>query len=100
MFFSVLCLLCLCVRLFICAFWSPAGLLAVVSNYAFVTFPLASWVRCGTCLYRFLIFTPLLTLLLLHVLKLESLFSMQPYLKPLSYCLETPLYTGKSPFPD
>ena len=25
MFFSVLCLLCLCARLFICAFWSPAG---------------------------------------------------------------------------
>ena len=25
MFFSVLCLLCLCVRLFICALWSPAG---------------------------------------------------------------------------
>ena len=23
--FSVLCLLCLCVRLFICALWSPAG---------------------------------------------------------------------------
>ena len=25
MFFSVLCLLCLCVRLFICALWAPAG---------------------------------------------------------------------------
>ena len=24
-FCSVLCLLCLCVRLFICALWSPAG---------------------------------------------------------------------------
>ena len=24
-FFSVSCLLCLCVRLFICALWSPAG---------------------------------------------------------------------------
>ena len=24
-FCSVLCLLCLCARLFICAFWSPAG---------------------------------------------------------------------------
>ena len=24
MFFSVLCLLCLCARLFICALWSPA----------------------------------------------------------------------------
>ena len=24
-FYSVLCLLCLCARLFICALWSPAG---------------------------------------------------------------------------
>ena len=37
-FCSVLCLICLCVRLFICALWSPAGkgltswLLFVVSN--------------------------------------------------------------------
>ena len=67
-FCSVLCLLCLCVRLFICALWSPAGkgltawLLLVVSNCEFVTFPLISWVRCGTWLYRFLIFAPLLTL--------------------------------------
>ena len=66
--FSVLCLLCLCVRLLICALWSPAGkgltswLSFVVSNCEFVTFPLVSWVRCGTCLYRFLIFAPLLTL--------------------------------------
>ena len=53
-FCSVLCLLCLCARLFICALWSPAGkgltswLLFVVSNCEFVTFPLVSWVRCGT----------------------------------------------------
>ena len=45
MFFSVLCLLCLCARLFICAMWSPAGkgltswLAFVVSNCEFVTFP-------------------------------------------------------------
>ena len=67
-FCSVLCLLCLCTRLFICALWSPAGkgltswFSFVVSNCAFVTFPLVSWVRCGTWLYRFLIFAPLLTL--------------------------------------
>ena len=54
MFFSVLRLLCLCARLFICALWSPAekGLTSwlsfVVSNCEFVTFPLVSWVRCGT----------------------------------------------------
>ena len=52
--FSVLCLLCFFARLFICALWSPAGkeLTAwfsfVVSNCEFVTFPLVSWVRCGT----------------------------------------------------
>ena len=52
--FSVLCSLCLCVRLFICALWSPAGkgltswLSFVVSNCEFVTFPLVSSVRCGT----------------------------------------------------
>ena len=46
MFFSVLCLLCLCARLFICALWSPAGkgltswLSFVVSICEFVTFPL------------------------------------------------------------
>ena len=52
-FCSVLCLLCLCARLFICALWSSAGkgltswLSFVVSNCEFVTFPLVSWVRCG-----------------------------------------------------
>ena len=38
MFFSVLCLLCLCVRLFICALWSPAG----------KGLPLGSRLRCLT----------------------------------------------------
>ena len=80
-FCSVLCSLCLCARLFICALWSPAGkgltswLSFVVSNCEFVTFPLVSWVRCGTWLYWFLIFAPLLTLLLTHqilILKLHS----------------------------
>ena len=53
-FFFVLCLLCLCARLFICDLWSLAGkglaswLLFDVSNCEFVTFPLVSWVRCGT----------------------------------------------------
>ena len=67
--FSVLCLLCLCARLFKCALWSPAekGLTSwlsfVVSNCEFVTFPLVSWVRCCTWLYRFLIFAPLIALL-------------------------------------
>ena len=55
MFFSVLCLLCLCARLFICTLWSPVlgkGLTSwlsfVVSNCYFVTFPLVYLVRSGT----------------------------------------------------
>ena len=54
MFFSALCLLCLCARLFVCALWSPAGkgltswLSFVVYSSEFVTFPLVFWVRCGT----------------------------------------------------
>ena len=45
MFFHVLSLLCICTRLFICAFWSPAGkgLSFVVSNCEFVTFPFYPW---------------------------------------------------------
>ena len=52
--FSVLCLLCLCAHLFICAVWSPAErvltswLSFVVSNYEVVIFPSVSWVRCGS----------------------------------------------------
>ena len=52
--YSVLRLLCLCGRLFICALLSPAGkgltswLSFMVSNCKFVTFPLVFWVRCGT----------------------------------------------------
>ena len=34
----------------------------LVSNCEFVLFPLVPWVRCGTRLYRFLIFAPFLTL--------------------------------------
>ena len=54
MSFSVLRLLCLFARLFICALRSPAvkGLTSwlsfVVSYCEFVTFPLVSWVRYGT----------------------------------------------------
>ena len=69
MFFSVLSLLCICMlSVYICALRSPAGkgltswLLFVVSICEFVTFPLVYWVRCGTRLYQFLIFAPLLTL--------------------------------------
>ena len=48
-FCSVLCLLCLCARVFIsallCICWERADLLALVCG---VTFPLVSWVGCGT----------------------------------------------------
>ena len=43
----------LCASVYMCL-WSPAGkeltswLSFVVSNCEFVTFPLVSWVRCGT----------------------------------------------------
>ena len=53
-FISVVCLLWFCARLFIVALWSPAGkgliswLSLVIYNCEFVTFPLVSWVRCGT----------------------------------------------------
>ena len=52
-FFSALCLLCLCTRLFVCALWSPAGkgltswFSFVVSYCESVTYPLVSWFRCG-----------------------------------------------------
>ena len=62
-FFSVVCLLCLCARLFICALWSPAGkgltswLSFVVST---VSLSLSHWYPgSGVVL---LIFAPLLTL--------------------------------------
>ena len=54
LYFSVLCLLCIYMPLFICALWSCAGkgltswLSFVVFSCEFVTFPLVSWDRCGT----------------------------------------------------
>ena len=49
----------------------------VVSNCELVTFPLVSWVRCGTWLYRFLIFAPLLTLVILHAGLYRMFFRLQ-----------------------
>ena len=52
--FFLSCLLWFCARLFISALQPPAGkgltsrLSFVVYNCEFVTFPLVSWVRCGT----------------------------------------------------
>ena len=53
-FFCLVFVMPLCARLFIYALWPPAGkglnswLSLVVYNCEFVTFPLVSWVRCGT----------------------------------------------------
>ena len=49
---------------FVVTCWERADLLALVCDVycEFVTFPLVSWVRYGTWLYRFLIFAHLLTL--------------------------------------
>ena len=60
---------CVCYA-FVCVYlYMPCGHLLgkgwpLVYNCEFVTFPLVSWVRCGTWLYRFLIFAPLLTFML------------------------------------
>ena len=56
----------LCASVYMCfvvTCWERADLLALVCGVfcEFVTLPLVSWVRCGTWLYRFLIFAPLLT---------------------------------------
>ena len=72
----------LCASVYMCfvvTCWERADLLALVCGVfcEFVTFPLVSWVRCGTWLYRFLIFATLLTLVFLllteyhleHILK-------------------------------
>ena len=72
-FVGLLCFFCLVFALPLCASvymclvvtcWERTDLLALVCDVycEFVTFPLVSWVRCGTWLYRFLIFAPLLTL--------------------------------------
>ena len=58
----------LCASVYMCfvvTCWERADLLALVCGVycEFVTFPLVSWVRCGTWFYRFLIFAPLLTLI-------------------------------------
>ena len=69
-FFSVLRFLCVCARLIICALCHLLGKgwpldSRLWFNCEFVTFPLSSLVRCGTWLYRFLIFAPLLTLVVI-----------------------------------
>ena len=45
---------------FVLGYYNVVALLCFF--FSFATFPLVFWVRCGTWLYRFLIFAPLLTL--------------------------------------
>ena len=68
MFFPVLCLLCLCVRLFIYALWSPAGkgmtywLSFVVSNCGL---SLSNWYS-GSGVYLIVLIPDLCTLTYFH----------------------------------
>ena len=64
-FFCLVFAMPLCESVYMCLVvtcWERADLLALVCGVfcEFVTFPLVSWVRCGTWLYRFLIFATLL----------------------------------------
>ena len=84
---------------FVVTCWERADLLALVCGVycEFVTFPLVSWVRCGTILYRFLIFAPLLTLVnfffvtfpLLTDLPITNIISAH---KMCVYCFTTVIY--------
>ena len=86
-FVDLLCYLsCVCyafVRVSLCAVWSPwkgltSWLSFVVSNCEFDTFQLVSWVRCGTRLYRSLIFALLLTLTIFEHMKRRRPFGYLP----------------------
>ena len=70
---------------FVVTCWERADLLALVCAVfcEFVTFPLVSWVRCGTWLYRFLICATLLTLISVwkkvHVMKWYLIISKDSF---------------------
>ena len=59
---------------FVVTCWERADLLALVCGVCceFVTFPLVSWVRCGTWLYRFLIFAPLFTFIMISLKRVND----------------------------
>ena len=85
MFFSVLCLLCLCARLFTCVLWSPAGkgltswISFVVSNYEFVTCPLVSRPFPGQVWYLSVSIPDLCTLTYFYTSFLLILFFLDIY---------------------
>ena len=99
----------LCASVYLCLVvtcWGRADLLLsfVVSYCEFITFLLVSWVRYGTYLYRFLIFAPILTLLvsiakqaglniILREIQKTGFLKSQPIWNPCNmYRLPTPLY--------
>ena len=61
----------------------------VVSNCEFVAFPLVSWVRCGTWLYRSLIFAPLLTHLQANDMWMKTFTYMSSCSLPVRQCYHT-----------
>ena len=90
-FCSVFCLLCpLYASVYMCfvvTCWERADLLALVCGVycEFVTFPLASWVRCATWLYRFLIFASLLTFINYQCSKRIFARQLSPKIGPFIY---------------
>ena len=84
----------LCASVYMCfvvTCWERADLLALVCGVycEFVTFPLVSWVRCGTYLYRFLIFAPLLTFRVSKDLIIRASYgNLQRSQLPLYSCLK------------
>ena len=73
-FFCLVLVMPLCASVYLCLVvtcWERVDLLALVCvyNFEFVTFPLVSWVRCGALLNPFLIFAPLLTLMIFRLLQ-------------------------------
>ena len=74
LWFCVLCFLCFRVHSLLPSRWSPAwkGLTSWFLLVMFIVFLLlshvVSWVRCGTWLYRFLIFAVFLTSIIVHAL--------------------------------
>ena len=75
---------------FVVTCWERDDLLALVCGVycELVTFPLVSWVRCGTWLYRFLIFAPLLTLLYFTLIQREIILMWTK----LRYCQKLTIY--------
>ena len=101
--FSVLCLLCLCARLFICALCHLLGKGWPLGSRLWclpVSLSLSRWYpgsgRCGTWLYRFLIFAPLLTFdLCTSTYFRQSNFVINLYRRLIANCKNISCYSSK-----